>query len=180
MAITPTKSITDALKARLELIQWDGSDLFPEVSGERAVRAYSHPNIAAALEELLIFEDRVCLIVPGRDEYQNEENGRELVTRCARTFFILLADRDYGDRLAAHLGDSDTPGVIEMNRLVVENLLGTDLGIRGVKVMPESGEAMTVTREGTAARVSEDELAGREAWALTLRIDCGEEVTQTR
>lgn len=162
MDFVSTSEILTALKAKIVALQLtDMSAAFEKVA------VYSKPNLAQALQDLLIFEDRVCLIIPDGDDYQNEDSGRILISKCTRRVVLLLADRDYGDRQAASTGDGDNPGVIELDRLVVNSLIGDNLGLARVRVKCDVSEPFTISAK------ERDQLSGREAWHLDLAVEAG-------
>lgn len=166
MSFTPTLSILAALKHRMEFLELeDGRRAF------EVVAYYSAPDLIRALQELRIHKNRVCLIIPDSDEYENEVSGRVLFTRCFRRVLILLADRDFGRRQDAATGDGTNPGVILLDNLVISDLLGQTLGFDGVRVEPVFAQPVLITGK------ERDETTGREAWQIELMIEAG--VTKT-
>jgi hypothetical protein len=142
----------------------------PAVKLFDAVHPYATPNLLQALEDLLEFDDRVCLIIPSGDDFSERRNGRLIEISCVREFELLIADRDYGDRQAAATGSDDAPGVIRMKDLLVEKMLGEDLGFapRLARSRPAAGQPLLLQGK------ERDALAGRNAWQMTWRLDAGE------
>lgn len=167
MAFIDTITILGKLKTRLAALELvPGTPLFDKVE------YYSSTDLLKALEELRLFKNRICLIVPGDDDFGNEVSGRTMTTEVARHIHILMADRDYGRRQSAATGDANTPGVVKIKDQVVDDLVGKNLDSRFCLVKPvESGPVLI---QGPRR----EDAAGREAWTLELAIDCGQVLTQ--
>ncbi|MCD6050545.1 MAG: hypothetical protein K0Q55_1948 [Verrucomicrobia bacterium] len=167
MPFIDTLTVLAKLKTRLVALEIEpGTPLFDKVE------YYSSTDLLKALQELRVFKNRVCLIVPGDDDFFNEVSGRSLTTVVERHVFLLLADRDYGRRQAAATGDENTPGVIAMKDHVVADLTGKNLDSRMVLVKPVNGTPLLI--QGP----KREEAAGREAWNLELAVECGQMLTQ--
>ncbi len=167
MPFTDTLTVLAKLKTRLAALELTaGTPLFDKVE------YYSSTDLLKALQELRVFKNRVCLIVPGDDDFMNEVSGRTLNTVVERHVFLLLADRDYGRRQAAATGDENTQGVIAMKDKVVSDLTGKNLDSRQVLVKPVNGTPLLI--QGP----KREEAAGREAWNLELVVECGQVLTQ--
>ncbi len=173
MNFLQTIDLMAALKAALEAIE-----LAPGVKLFDRVDYFSSPNLLNAFDELRIFKRRVCLIVPSADDYTNRVEGASLTTNTTREFILLLADRDYGVRQRAQIGDSDDPiekpGVLRMKDKLEAELLGSDLGNspRLVALRPTEGQAFVLQGK------DRDEAAGREGWQMTWIADAGDAITQ--
>lgn len=177
MAFTSISNLLPALKERLAALQWrrDGQ---PDQNLFETVEFCSHTDLVRALEQLHLNKNRVALIVPQDDDYLpanvEEVQGRALELRVERQVFILMSDRDMGRRQDASTGDESKPGVLLMNELVVNDLMGSTLGIRGVRAKPRHGGPFTLQDK------ARKEQPGREAWNLELLIESGEAVTVVR
>src|SRR5688572_21331605 len=105
----PTLELLDKVKTLLAALETaPGVKLFDKVE------FFAHADIVAALEDLRIFKQKVCLIVPSGDSYENAEAGTDLRSEVQREFVLLFADRDYGKRQDASTGDATRKGVIYM------------------------------------------------------------------
>lgn len=167
MPFIDTLTILAKLKTRLAALELEaGTPLFDKVE------YYSSTDLLKALQELRVFKNRVCFIVPGDDDFVNEVSGRSLNTVVERHVFLLLADRDYGRRQAAATGDENTPGVVAMKDRVVSELTGRNLDSRHVLVKPVNGTPLLI--QGP----KREEATGREAWNLELVVECGQMLTQ--
>ena len=169
MNFIPTYTLLDSLKtflADLELAP--ATDEQPAVKFDR-VEMYSALDLVQALEDLRIFKNRVCLIVPSSDDSENVSEGTELRSSLVRTFEIIVADRDYGRRQNASTGDADTLGVIRIKDIVHEKLWGSNLGLepRRLNFRLIGGEAIVLTQK------QRETLSGREAWQMTWQCDAG-------
>jgi hypothetical protein len=133
-------------------------------------RLYAHENLTQALRDLLVFEDRVCLIIPTAARHENTESGRFLQCRRETEFALLVCDRVYGGQFDAEaaLGNADTPGMIALAELTIGALAGQSLDLPSVCLKPGAGEPFRLT---SAER---DEAPGRECWAQTFTTSAGE------
>jgi len=175
MPFTDTIPIMTALKARMSALKWT-----PPVDGAieeplfDRVEFYNTPDILQGFAELRIFKKRICLIIPSNDNYENERSGPSLITRLERTIILLISDRDFGNRQHASTGDKNNPSVLEMNRLVINDVIGKNLGFLGCLVQPKSAGEVTITGQ------ARDDSAGRLAWSIELGVLAGELITSTR
>lgn len=135
------------------------------------VRIYAHRNLGQALQELLVVEDRVALVVPTDFSHDNKTDGRNLLSRRTLEFVVLIADRVIGGGAnEAALGGQDNPGMILLTELVINALIGLDLGLASVVIQPMRGQPLMLggQQEGS------DQMFAREAWAQTFSIPAGE------
>ncbi|MHB8520725.1 MAG: hypothetical protein ACYDH9_08195 [Limisphaerales bacterium] len=169
MAFIPTLNILSALNTAIAALKLaDGT-----TAAFDKVAYYDKPDLTRALAELRIFANRICLIVPDGDRYESQVDGRFAIVQAHRTVILLLADRQPAVRQAASTGDTNTPGVVKLNQIVVDALCGVDLGIGAVRVLPQHGEPVMIS---DAAR---KDLPGREAWTIELSIAAGRAKTYT-
>lgn len=162
------RGVERALNA-LPLRAVPGFEARPEA--ERAfneVRLYAHESLEAAIRDLHTFEDRLCFVIPAGISFANDAAGRQVKSRPTAEFVLLLADRDFGDRAAAAVGSPETPGVIALGDLVIRELIGADLGLPYVCLLPGDGQPFTL-----GAREQAD-LPGREVWAQQFSTPVGE------
>lgn len=173
--LVPTLDVLGALQSVLE-----GLELPAPFAGQKAfatVHAYAHENLKAALDDLLIFDDRACLIVPTGTKHTNERDGRVLTSRQETEFVLLITDRVYGGQFEAEaaLGNSETPGMIALADLVVAKLAGQSLGLPLVCLQPIGGQPLRYSNK------ERSEMEGRECWAQEFSTPAGElRVTRQR
>lgn len=161
----PTLTLMGQVKTLLTALQ-----LSPGVALFDKVEVYSTPDLVKARRELLLFDNRLCLIIPSGNDYENKFAGKEVQTEVKREFVLLLTDRDFSKRKNAALGSgSDTPGVVKMNDLVEAALLGQNLGQSPVmlRMHPLNSEAFQLVGE------SEEQSTGRAAWQMTWQCSGG-------
>lgn len=186
-------TIANALAAALGALYTDGSTPVPSPTPSPwpakvfdVVKVFRSPDIRAALQELLLFSQKACIIAPGSDTYRNTKDGLKMTTDLNQQFHLLLTDRVFGSqamRMEAIIGNPSNLttsqsgqggtalGVLEMNRLVRNNLIGSGLGIPQCVVAFELGELLIPTEE------DRQQIAGRECWHIELSIDSGRRVT---
>ncbi|HEY1110215.1 MAG TPA: hypothetical protein VGE76_16305, partial [Opitutaceae bacterium] len=90
MSFVRTSAILAALKAQLELIP------HPTLTGEKLfqrVDFHENKKLREALTDLTIVKQRVAIIVPGGDNYENRKEGRTYRSTRISTFDLLIADR---------------------------------------------------------------------------------------
>lgn len=163
MSFIATLSILDALKAHLTALEISAG-----VAAFQAVEYYSQPRLIQALQDLRVHKNRVCLIVPDDEVFENELSGRILITRRTKQVIILLADRQVGRRQDASTGnDSGTYGVETLGFCAMDELTGLSLGLAGCRIRPTSAGPVTI--EGT----DREKATGREAWRIELDIEAG-------
>lgn len=170
-AFIPTLELLAKVKTRLAaLTSAPGVLLFDKVE------FYAHINIVSALEDLRIFKQRVCLIVPSGDSYESENAGTDLRTVAYRDFVLLFADRDYGRRQDASSGDAQRVGVVGITNIIESDLLGANLDYapRLIHLHPVEGSPVLLTSQ------DKDRLNGREAWTMTWRYCAGKTSTREK
>ena len=159
----PTLTILAALQTQISALKLaDGT-----TPAFAKVVYYDKPDLLRALQELRVFDNRLCLIVPDGDRYENTTDGRVINGIVHRSIILLLADRQPAVRQAASTGDAQTPGVIALNEIVVGALYGSDLGLASVRVLPEHATPVQISD------ANRRDLPGREAWSLDLTVTAG-------
>lgn len=171
MSFIPTLELLAKVKTRLAALNSAPATLLFE-----KVEFYAHSDLVAALEDLRIFKQRVCLIVPSADSYESQNSGTEIQTEADREFVLLFADRDYGRRQDASSGDAQRVGVIGMKDIIEGDLLGANLDYnpRLLRLRPVAGEPVLLTS------AEKDRVSGREAWAQTWRYCAGRETRREK
>ena len=163
-----TESLLKGIKTALE-----GLRLPPTVEGADSIPAfekvaiYGARDLSAAFADLLIFEERVCLVIPAGDNYTTEWEGRTVVTHQESDFVLLISDRTFGSRIDALEGTAETPGVVALKDRVVSGLFGARLEIPGVSLVPVSGEPFKLST------FDKKEQEGRQCWSITFSTPSG-------
>lgn len=168
MSFIQTKSVIDALKSKLETMVFPSDSSFAGQSLFQSVEAYDIPRLETALRDLLNFDDRICLIVPMPETFENTTSGGELRTIKRQQILLILSDKDYVPGKPAFFGNDTQPGVLCMKDIVVEQLLGASLDLNHVIFSPVDGESL---------RVAEDEKQlqkSREGYRLIFETPMGE------
>lgn len=163
-------SLLHGIKTKLEslrLNQVPGFEAAGDAAAFGAVNIYAHESISAAIADALVFDDRLAFIVPTERRFENAKEGNTLKARQTLGFVLLLADRVYGDRAAAAIGNAETPGVIALSELVLAALVGRDVGLAGVCLTPGDGAPFTLTSE------EREDLTGREVFAQEFTTEAG-------
>jgi hypothetical protein len=167
----PTLELLGKVKTLLAALETaPGTKLFEKVE------YYSAADLVSALEELRIFKQRVCVIVPSANQYESEMSGTENHLKCWREFVLIFSDRDYGRRQDASTGDAERVGVVAMNDFIEENLAGQNLGYkpRLLNMHPLDGEAVALTK------AQKEILSGRSVWSMTWRACAGRKIVREK
>ena len=140
----------------------DGEIAFTEV------RFYPQADVKKAMEDLLIYDDRVCLIVPSGDQHKNQRIGNVLRTWRTSEFVLLLSDRVYGDFDAESLqGNTTSPGTVALKDVLINALTGQQCGDPRLIFEPGTGEPFHISNE------ERKELSGRDCWSQTFSTPAG-------
>lgn len=126
------------------------------------VAMFDMSNLLVALQELVTYTSRVCLIVHDTEQFENEKKGTQLHVRQRRNITLLIADRHFANRQKAMFGDGTTPGVLALKDAVLNNVLG--LLAPGIYCQPIHGEQMVLEQK------VRDQLQGRVAFTLGLEL----------
>jgi hypothetical protein len=133
------------------------------VSAFQAVRQYDlQGELVKALEELLVFKDRVAFILLDSVGYENELEGGILLSHRQLSLTVLCADRNWGSRQKALKGDATTPGVQLLQELIIEELCGEIS--EGAVIEPGQGQLFSLSGK------DRDNAAGRLAWSQEFNI----------
>ncbi len=173
MSLKPTLTVLDALKAKIEALQWVPAAGAAEAAFQK-VALFDMSDLETALQELLIFDGRVCVIVLVSEQFENGAGGGlKLIMRQLRHVSLLIADRDYGNRQNALTGSETSPGVLALKDLV---LSGQVLGLL-TSGAPAVSLGITVTpTQGAFVRLvdqTRENLAGRLCWEQDLELRGG-------
>lgn len=154
--------LLDALRA----LTYD-QDGVPKAAFE-AVEAFDLTDLVEALQRLVAARDRVCLVIYDGTSLESRVAGQALYTGSVRRFTLVVADRNFGDRMTAFIGSDSSPGAYLLADRVVEEFRGQITGIDGCWWEPTDIEPMSI--EGQVR----DELVGRGAMLVQLRCHGGE------
>jgi hypothetical protein len=98
----PTPVVLEAVVDRLRSLRL--GDAAPGQPAFHKVALYDHPNLTAALDELLTFSDRLCLVIYQGEQFEPVRQGRHLHLRQTLDLQLLIADYHPGNRQLAHFG----------------------------------------------------------------------------
>src|SRR2546423_925108 len=73
---------------------------------------YPDRNIARALADLRLSQDRIALIVPQGDTYENERKGNIAYSDRTTEFLVIMADRDLSIDAKQMGSSARTPGIL--------------------------------------------------------------------
>jgi hypothetical protein len=88
------------------------------------VALFDSENLVAAFQYLLIVEQRVCVIVPLEERWENISKQGRLITKRVLPVMLLVSDRDIASRQVALYGDNTTPGAFALRDLVLAAVTG--------------------------------------------------------
>ena len=168
MPFVPSLSILSALKAALVEIP------HPTLAGEplfEVVDFHENKKLAEALKDLVTVKQRVAVIVPGGDLYENIKEGRTVRSVRTSTFDILAADRAWTKGgYAAVFGGEKNVGVLRMKDLVIAHLITRcQLGLPSVILQPNEAAFITL------AEADVKDSPGRECLVVNYETPAGEE-----
>ncbi|KAB2673892.1 MAG: hypothetical protein DVB31_02935 [Verrucomicrobia bacterium] len=139
-----TRAVLQALKAAVAAIQWTPTDGDAEAAFAK-VEIYDLRDVYTALKELIAAQSRVALLVFDSASFETFHEGRDERARQVRKVYVVVADRNWGDRRKAWLGDATNPGAYELADLVVEQLRGPLADVDQVYLRPTGIEPMMIT-----------------------------------
>lgn len=169
MALVKTKTVLDALQSTLEALVFPEGHAFDGQNIFEAVHLYSIDNIEKAVADLIeAANDRLCFVIPITDRLRHETHGAKLSSTRMGDFRLILSDRDYEPGEPAFMGDGSVyPGLVNMKDIVIEKILGHNLGQINVVVMPMGGETYKFQR-------SKENVSGsREGYVMDVDISMG-------
>lgn len=165
---TTTASILKALKTELESLPFvDSSErLF------QAVEIYDAPDLLEAIQDLHLYDDRVCLVVASDEQAQSlsqdDSSSRyEIIERIQR-INLVMADRAFSDGTAGLIGDEtkeNSLGVIGLKDRTIELITGKNLNLSYVSLIPDGG--------GPHNSWDEKRNSERKAWIARFRTSTG-------
>jgi hypothetical protein len=169
MAYLSFLTVLDALKKRLASLPLDPADASadPDKLFER-VEYYGANDLPQALMDLLVIQQRVCVIVPASWDHQNERD--RVMFKSVRTIHLdlYIADRAMTLRdQAALVGGAKNLGILAMADRVVTNLAGTIFATPNFVVEPTLGTPVVISS------AEKKNLPGREAFLQAVTILAG-------
>lgn len=171
MSFVSTLEILNALKTAITALQlpatYAGAPGYP--AAFQKVEIYREVNPVQALEDMRVYSDRACFIIPGGDAHENVRDGRVIQSHRDTQVEFLIADRNYGRKNKALVGDEVRPGLIVLKDLLIEKLTGQSLGLRGIFLTPESNDPFHYR----SAQKGQEEMPGRDCWILTFTTTAG-------
>ncbi len=166
--LDPITWLTTLVSCLKELKQSDNlTPVFEEV------KLYDSTQMEEALRDLTLRKNRLCLVVPQEDSFDNKLEGRTVVSDAGYRVSLLIADRDYRSGQRAAFGDSESPGTIGMKHLVLKALVGQSLGLPFVVMHPIEGDTILVSNKGQETKT-------RKAYLLTFQTPAGRIQTTVR
>lgn len=165
---TPLGDLLAALKTRLEAIPHpvlaSPAKLFERVD------FHENKKLGEAMQALLIFKGRVCLIVPSGEFYRTARDGRAIVVERDFEFDLLVCDRAYtkGGHDAV-FGGAANLGCLRMAELARDALLeDPTLGLPGFTAIAPTDSALITIDD------DKKDSPGRECWVLAWETPAGE------
>jgi hypothetical protein len=153
-----TVNTLNAIKSSIAGILWGSEAAFSKIE------FYDAEDLGSAFEELRIYGDRICLIIPSGDDWESEELNGALISKPKRQFLLLISDRNPAGRMKGLTGDGTRPGVLTLKDLTVIGLSGLlTIGNTSLKCAPGRGDIMELAWKEDARRIcwaQEFELTG--------------------
>lgn len=166
-------TILNALKAQLEAMPHP--DPAKAEAGEKLferVDFHENKKLRDALRDLTIVKQRVAILVPGGESFQNIREGRTVRSVRTFSFDVLIADRSWTK--AGHeavFGGDNNIGVLAMKDLVLQRFIAhPQLGLAYVVLQPQDGAQIELVDDQVK------DVPGRECYVLNYSTPAGEEV----
>jgi len=153
-----TVEIVTALTAGLTAVQWSGEAAF------QSVRRFDSDDLERAFRELLLYQQRIALVIPLGETFESEARGAQLLIRRVRPFGLLLSDRVLGKREESVFGGATTPGAYGLLEAALPAVVGQIIdNPNGVRSDPTSAQPLTLVD-------AEHQLPARAA--VLLELEC--------
>lgn len=157
-----TKQVTDAIATVLKEIQWEGRQAF------QRVETTDLDDLIQAMQELMVFQDRFALIIPGSREFQTTLKGTEQHVQRQMNLDVVITDRNAGDRTKSFKGSNTNPGTSALADLVINALIGKLLN--GAFITPTDGDQFSIG-------IEENPTVNRAAYRQGFRVIGGSILT---
>jgi hypothetical protein len=167
MPLVPASTLLEALKARLAAIKIDDTTGNDEPLFEM-VATYANKKLGAALSDLFIFKQRVCLIVPIGVKHVHSLDGVYVTSLRWLHVDLLMSDRAYFQAAQKAIEGADKNiGTLAMGERVEAALTGVDLTAWGPAVF-DDGAPLEISNEQAKTA------PGRECWIQSLALPAGD------
>lgn len=164
----PVTAIVNQLVTNLAALKITIGNAAPTPAFAR-VALFDSENLVAAFQQLLISEQRICLVVVLDEQFKTENRGQVLISTRELPVTLLISDRQLGDRVAALYGNAATPGAYGLMELALPVVTGMLLAPpNGVTSEPIRNSVLIVKNEK-----DKQNLPGRSAVALELHCRGG-------
>lgn len=163
--------IATALKAQVQSVKLaDGT-----TAAFQRVELFDSESLTDAFQQLLVSEQRICLIVPLAEHWETEIKFPKILARRTVPFALLISDRVLGKRNDALFGTANNPGAYKLEALTLPLVTGQLLANpNGVICVPTGSDVMIVKSEKEKSNHP-----GRAAIALELECKGGWIETKT-
>lgn len=125
---------------------YDAGDPPVPVAAFSKVKIFDLQDLAKAMEELFLYDNRIALIGLDAVNHDHTISGRTLTVDRTLSVTIIMADRRYSDRQKAMVGDSTTPGALLLQKVLVDGIAG-ELPLAGVVCAPGAGRLVALENE---------------------------------
>jgi hypothetical protein len=167
MPLVPASTLLAALKDKLGAIKIDDAPGSDEPLFE-TVATYANKKLGAALADLFIFKQRVCLVVPIGVKHIHTLDGIYVTSLRWLQVDLLMSDRSYFQAAQKAIEGADKNiGTLAMGERVEAALIGVDITPYGPAVF-DDGAPQEITREEAKSA------PGRECWIQSLMIPAGD------
>lgn len=165
MSLVKTIDVLNAVKAYIAALQLEDESgpLFDHV------QLYDTTELDEAFADLLVRKDRVCLIVPFGDSYNNVVKTNTLRCEGEYTIAFLLADKDTRNGQKAVFGNGDNLGTIGLKDRLVEELTGNNFNIKRVALLPIEGDTLEISEDKPKGKQSHT----RKGWIHIFKTPSG-------
>jgi len=173
MPFVSTLTLLNAVKTALEALpHTDPAQAALGVKLFERVDFHENKKLREALTDLTIIKQRVAIIVPGGQSFQNERQARTVLSKRSFSFDLLIADRAWtkAGRDAVFGGEKNI-GVIRMADEVLNAFIANpQIGLPYVVLQPEDGAQIEIADSDVK------DSAGRECYVLNYSTPAGEAV----
>lgn len=171
------KEVLDALIGTIKTVRWTPAE--PGSKPEPAfqvIRIFDSDNLAAAFRELLLSQQRICIVIPVNVDFVPESEGELQLYRRELSVGLVISDRVIGNRIAALFGDPGSeqgrrsnPGAYPLAELLAPAVIGELIeNPGGLQVALQDLKQLTVNPDSKDEKLKN--LPGRAA--VVLQIVC--------
>lgn len=138
---------------------------------------YPERDLGRALADLRIMENRVALIVPQGDTYENERRGQVATSARTTELMIIIADRDFSIDAKQLKATSQSPGILNLKDLTVQLLTRKSFVVEGIVVWIAPSAGALVQMDWKEDKAPAADLKGRESWHQLFVANAGHQET---